>query len=57
MIEFLEEFTIFMTEFIESLMALWIMIGTTLVGRIILFTTLILVFIKIASLLIQKTTE
>lgn len=55
MIEFLEQFTLFYTKFIECLGILWITITSTLIGQIILYTTLILIVVKIMKTIIKES--
>ena len=55
MIEFLGQFTLFYTEFMSSIGLLWATITATLIGQIIIYTTLILIIIKIMINIIKES--
>ena len=55
MTEFLGQFTLFYSEFINSLGLLWSTITGTIIGQIIIYTTLILIVIKVMINIIKES--
>lgn len=55
MIEFIGQFKLFYSEFMNSLGLLWATITGTLLGQIIIYTTLILIVIKVMINIIKES--